>query len=131
MAIGIVRHNADGGCDVWHTEAGHGGTLTGAALRFGRNPDGSVNTDWIEMACPVAGCAGVSYHPIGGGCQPGAIQKLFARIYLRRAAALGIPTGERTWPAIRARIKARVEAMDGIGRFRLDAMAGEDDEPEP
>lgn len=129
MSIRVVSFNADGGAQVWHDEMGHGGVVTGANVRFGRQEDGSADVDRIELSCPA--CGAVSFHPVSGGANPGPTQLLFARIVRRRAVALSIPVAGRTWPAILQRIKARVEAMDGENRFRLGNMASEDDPVEP
>ncbi|HEV8639439.1 MAG TPA: hypothetical protein VG370_34960 [Chloroflexota bacterium] len=129
MSVRPVAFAADGGVTVVHDEAGHGGDVAFASIRFGRKLDGTPDPDWLELPCPA--CSAVSFHPIGGGASPGAVQKLFARLYLRRAAALGIPVAQRDWAGIKARLRARVEATEGPGRFRLAAMQSEDDEPEP
>jgi hypothetical protein len=131
VSVRPVRFEPDGGIEVVHDEAGHGGTVAFADIAFGRNPDGTLNPDFIVLTCPVAGCGAVSVHPVGGGAAPGEVQKLFARTVMRRAAALGIPVAQRNWAGIKGRIRARVQAMDGPERrFYLERMQGEDDPPE-
>ena len=110
---------------VWHDEAGHGGTVAFADLTFSRNPDASVNPRFLNIPCPV--CGAVSTHPIAGGATPKQIQFLFALIYRRRAVALGIPVGQRTWDAIKTRVRAAVETMDGPGRWQIDDLAEDAD----
>lgn len=127
MSVRPVSFDPTGGVGVWDDERGHGGPVAFADVRFGRNADGSVNPDGVDITCPV--CGAVSSHPIGGGCDAPRVQLLFARIWLRRAVLLGIPTGERTWAGIKLRVKARVEAMDGPRRWRLENAATEDDVP--
>jgi hypothetical protein len=127
MAVRPVAFAPDGSVQAWHDEQAHGGVVPLTDLRWGRAGDGSVDLDAIEVPCPVGGCGGVSRHPIGGGVAPGAVQLLFVRTVLRRAAALGVPAGQRTFAAVKARVKARVEATDSPGRWRLDALQSEDD----
>ena len=126
MSVRPVSFDTSGGVVVLHDEAGHGGAVAFADIAFGRRGDGVVDPDWLVIVCPV--CGAVSMHPIAGGSHPALVQKLFLRTVLRRAAALGIPVGQRTFAAIKARVKARVIAMDGPDRFRLDAMQSEDDD---
>lgn len=125
MAVIPVAFAADGGITVWHTEAEHGGVVTFADVRFGRKPDGSVDLDWLEVTCPV--CGAVSAHPCGGGASPARVQLLFLRTIRRRRAALGLPVAVGTFAGARAWLKNRVAAMNGAERFRLDALAGEDE----
>lgn len=128
MSVRPVRVAADGGVEVRHDEAGHGGVVAVADVRFGRDPGGGVDPDWLELPCPVPGCGAVSYHPVGGGAHPAPVQALFLRTVLRRAAALGVPVGQRSFAAIKARVRARVLAADGDpDRWRLEAMQAEDD----
>jgi hypothetical protein len=129
MAIRTVAFDPSGGITVNHDEAGHGGAVAFADLVFARNPDGTVNPDFLVVPCPVAGCGALSVHPVGGGAAPAMVQKLFLRVVSRRAAALGIPLGQRTFAAIKARVKARVLATDSADRWRLEAMTSEDDDP--
>jgi len=128
MAVRPTAFDPTGGVSVSHDDLGHTGAVAFAGVRFGRDADGSVNPLLIEIACPV--CGALSVHPIGGGCDAARIQLLFARTYLRRAVALGIPVGERTWPGIKARVKARVAALEGAERWRLENAATEDDVPD-
>ena len=125
MAVRPIAYDPTGDATVLHDELGHTGAATFATVVFGRLVDGSVDSDVLIVACPV--CGAVSCHPIGGGAAPGPVQKLFVRTVLRRAAALGIPVNQRTFAAIKVRVKARVLAMDGPDRWRLEAMQGEDD----
>lgn len=132
MSVRPVSFNADGSVGVVHDDVAgpaHVGTVALVDLRFGRDVDGSVDLDVIEVTCPEAGCGFVSSHPIGGGAAAAAVQKMFARVVLRRAVALGIPVGQRTWPAIRARVVARIAAAEGPARVRIAGMATEDDGP--
>lgn len=126
MSVRPIAFAADGGITVLHDDLGHTGAVAFADMRFGRGPDGAVDPDFLVIACPV--CGAVSVHPIGGGCDPVRVQLLFARIYSRRRAALGIPTGA-TWQQIKDRVRTRVEAMDGPRRWRLDNATTEDTIP--
>lgn len=126
MSVRPVAFDPSGGVVVWHDEGTHGGTVPLADVAFARDPDGSVDPDVLVLPCPVAGCGAVSLHPVGGGAGGARVQLLFWRTVRRRAAALGIPANQRTAAAVKARIKARVEATDGPGRWRLEALADED-----
>lgn len=127
MAVRVVGYAADGGVDVLHEEMGHGGAVAFADVRFGRTPAGSVDLDYLVVPCPVAGCGAVSVHPCSGGASPGRVQLLFLRTVRRRRAALGLPVAVGTFAGARAWLRARVAAQDGPDRFRLDALAGEDE----
>lgn len=129
MSVRPIAFDPSGGITVGHDDLGHAGAVAFVDVRFARNPDGSVNADVLELTCPQAGCGAVSTHPIGGGCDAPRIQVLFARIWLRRAVALAIPVAERNWAGIKARVKARVVALEGEGRWRLEALQSEDDVP--
>lgn len=122
MAIRPIAYDPTGGITVSHDELGHGGAVAFADVRFGRAPDGSVDADNLTVPCPV--CAGVSCHPIGGGAAPGPVQKLFLRTILRRAALLGL---SGTFAGAKTRVRNRVALLEGLDRFRLAAMTGEDD----
>lgn len=125
MSVRPITFDPTGGVTVSHDERGHGGVVALADVRFGRDPDGTTNPLVIELTCAV--CGAVSSHPIGGGADAARVQKMFLRIWLRRAVALGIPVGERTLAGIKERVRARVEAQDGPRRWRLAAMTSEDD----
>jgi hypothetical protein len=127
MAVEIVTHRQDGGAEVIHTEAGHGGIVLGIRVEFARNRDGSVDKNYLTMPCPV--CGAVSTHPVGGGCQPVEVQMEFARLWQMRAQELGIPVEQRGWPQIVALVCEAVEAMDGPGRCRIADTTGPDDIP--
>jgi hypothetical protein len=118
VAIRPVRFTSTS-VDVHHDEGDHSGSVPWADLRFA----GGVR--FIEIDCP--GCDAVSVHPIGGGSAPAPVQRLFARLLIRRATALGIPEAERTWEGIKPRLRALVEAMDGPGRWRLQTAEDVDD----
>lgn len=126
MSVHPTTYAGDGSINVWHDEADHGGVVTFADVRFARNADNSVNALFITLACPV--CGAVSMHPVGGGSHPALVQKLFLRTFLRRAAALGLAAD---FPTIKAYIKARVQAMDGAARWKLEHMNTEDDPETP
>lgn len=122
--IPMIQTLADGSITVSHDE--HSGDIAVADIRFNKHPDGTPNPDVIILICPV--CGATSEHPISGGCDAKRIQLLFARVYRRRAAALGIPAGAaRTWPGIKAIIRNRIAAREGIERWKLEDLATEDD----
>jgi hypothetical protein len=129
MSVRPISFDPTGGVLAWHDEQNHGGPVAVAALAFGRQPDGSTDPTVVLLTCPV--CGATSSHPIGGGADAGRVQKMFLRLYVRRAVALGIPAGQRTLPALLARLRALVDAGDAPGRFRLGAMTTEDDEVPP
>jgi hypothetical protein len=130
MAVRPVAYDPTGGVAVWHDEGGHGGAVAFAAVRFGQKDDGTPNPEALELTCPV--CGALSVHPTGGGAAPGAVQKLFVRTLVRRAAlpALAIPPAQRTLPALLLRLRAVVDRLDGPGHFRLAGMQSEDDAPD-
>lgn len=111
-----------------HDDLNHGGDVAFVDVRFGRDIDGSVLVDCIELNCPV--CGALSIHPISGGCAPGPVQKLFLRTIIRRAVPLGIPAGQRTLTALKLLVRNRIVTLDGAGRFKLAAMTTEDDNPD-
>jgi hypothetical protein len=118
-----IAYQADGSITVGHDDLGHAGAIPFAQVRFGRDAGGGVDPDVLLLVCPV--CGQTACHPIGGGAAPGPVQKLFLRTILRRAAALGIAADFAT---VKARVQARAEALDGVGRFRLGAFTSEDDD---
>jgi hypothetical protein len=113
------------GLEVEH--AGHGGTVTAAGVDFARNPDGTIDPRFLLITCPFAGCGAVSVHPVGGGAAPRAVQRLFLRLVRLRAAALGIPTAQRTHAALKVRLRQLVTAMDGSARWALEDVDADDD----
>lgn len=127
MAIRPVAFLPGGDIRCWHDEGDHGGVVAEADVRFASRPTGP-DARFIEITCPVAGCGAVSVHPVGGGVDPSRIQRLFLRLVLRRAAALGLPAGQRSFAAVKARVRLMIEAMDGEGRFRLTDVVADDDE---
>lgn len=129
MSIHPVAFADDGSITVYHSEAKHGGDIALADIQFGRKIDDSIDITTLILACPFPGCDSYSVHPIGGGSHPGPVQKLFVRVLRRRAAAV-LPPGQRTLPAILNLVKNRADAMDGPGRFKLENMKSEDDDPD-
>lgn len=120
MPVWPTAFDPTGGVLVWHDEQNHGGAVAFAAVAFGRTVDGAVDPGTIVLACPVCGAA--SSHPVGGGCDAPRVELLFWRTWRRRAAALGF-----TAVQAKARLKARIVAAEGPDRWRLEALATEDD----
>lgn len=118
MAVRPLRVNPDGTIAVWHDEAEHGGTVRLTDLRLVRQPNGQPNFRFTQLACPVAGCGAISVHPASGGCDPDAVQRLFAHLILANPL---LPA--RTWQAAKDLLKQLVEELDGPGRWRLDGVA--------
>jgi hypothetical protein len=104
--VGIVA----GGVDVWHDERQHGGTVPWADVDFAKRPDGTGNQAFIVLPCPVAGCDSQSVHPVSGGASRDGVQEVFARYYMRRAAALGLDAGDIT--KARALVRQRARELD-------------------
>jgi hypothetical protein len=130
MPVRPIDYHPNGDVTVVHDEIGHTGLVPLMEQQFATMPDGSVDEDWIGLACPEVGCGAVSYHPVGGGCSRGLVQKLFAINWQRRAEELGIPPAERGWEAIRDRVCAHADAMDGPGSCRITTMEGPNDPPD-
>lgn len=132
MSVRPVAYDPTGGVTVVHDDAPvpHGGAVAFAEVRFGRAPDGSVDPETLELGCPVCGAG--SCHPLGGGADPPRVQKLFLRIWLRRAAlpALAIPASQRTFVGVKGIYRTRLAAREGLAHWRLERMAGEDDDPD-
>jgi hypothetical protein len=130
LSVRPVDYQPDGSITAIHDETGHTGTIALMAQVFGTKPDGSVDEDWIGLACPEPGCDALSYHPVGGGASRGLVQKMFAISWQRRGQELGIPPAERGWEAIRDRVCAHADAMDGPGSCRITGMTGPNDLPD-
>jgi len=113
MALRVTGYNASG-FDVWDDSGGHGGTVAWAALAWATNPDGTPNRDYFVLACPSAGCGGVSTHPVSGGCDPDAIQELAVRVYTLLKVG-----GVRNRAEAVAQVRQRIAALDGAGRSRV------------
>lgn len=120
-----TNFNADNSVDVWHDEFNHGGNATIANVRFGTNPDGSPDWRQLFISCPVPGCASETQHwPLGDGLARRLIQRLYLRCVLARAAALGLPVGQRSFASIKARLKQWVQDLDGdLGRWEIEDVA--------
>jgi hypothetical protein len=97
------------GVQVVHDEAGHGGTIPWAEVDFLRGPQGA-HQSFLVLDCPVAGCDSQSVHPVSGGADRGGVQEVFARHYLRRAQALGLPV--TTLAEARALVRQRARELD-------------------
>lgn len=110
MAIIPVAITA-GGVDVLHTERGHGGTVPWADIDFPKLRDGTPHQHLILLPCPVAGCDSASLHPVSGGAAPPEVRELFARYYMRRAAALGLDAD--TPAKARALVARRADELEG------------------
>jgi hypothetical protein len=127
MAVDVVAQHPDGSVTVVHRVYGHTGTIPAEGVAWGRSEDGTVNPDYILLACPV--CGAESLHPVSGGSQPFEHQKLFVRTSAPRADELGIPVAERSFAQIRERVRQRIAALDGPARSAIDHMQHEDDGP--
>jgi len=97
------------GVQVWHDERQHGGTIPWAEVDFLRGPQGA-HQSFLVLACPVAGCDSQSVHPVSGGAARDGVQEVFARHYLRRAQALGLPVS--TIAEARALVRQRARELD-------------------
>lgn len=105
--VGIVA----GGVDVWHAEMNHGGTVAWADVDFMKRPDGTGHQSFVVLPCPVAGCDSQSVHPVSGGADRDNVRELFARYYMRRAAALGLDAD--TLAKARELVRQRAIELDG------------------
>lgn len=118
MSIRPTQFNGDGSIDVWHDERQHGGVINANDIKFVRRPDDTVDHDFIILECPVAQCDSMSVHPVSGGADPEAVQSLFAHAYKRERT--GPLRDVDTWDKAAKRVRERAEALDGVGRFRLE-----------
>lgn len=100
-----------GGVEVWHDEKAHGGTVPWADVDFARRPDGTGHQSFVVLPCPVAGCDSQSVHPVSGGVDRDGVRELFARYYMRRAAALGLDAD--TLAKARELVRQRARELDG------------------
>lgn len=117
------------GVTVWDDALDHGGVLDYTDIQFGQTVDGKADPRFLRVGCPFAGCDNVSIYPMTGGAYPVKVRRLFARLIIRRAAALGIPAGQRTWPALRTRMKTFIATMEpGAPVGWIDAMSTADDD---
>lgn len=110
MAIRPVGIGA-GGVEVYHDERGHGGTVAWADVDFMRQRDGTTHQSFLTLPCPVPGCDSVSIHPVSGGADREGVRELFARYYMRRAAALGLDAA--TIEKARELVRQRAIELDG------------------
>jgi len=130
MAVRPIAYHANGDVDVVEDGTGHAGVVSLRDQSFLVRQDGTLDQDWLGLTCPVAGCGAVSYHPVGGGCSRGLIQKMFAIKWMRDGQLIGIPVNERGWPTIKARVCSHADAMDGPGSCRITGMSGPNDDPD-
>jgi hypothetical protein len=110
MSIRPIRFNDGGTIDVWHDERAHGGTVKLADITL------LGDNDFLLLKCPVANCNSESLHPVGGGAAPEEVQTLFVHVYKQSKDLPEL----NTWNKSLARVKQRAEALDGVGRFRLE-----------
>lgn len=126
MAIRPLRVNANGSVEVFHDEAGHGGTVQLADLAHLVGPDGIADPAFLALPCP--GCSGVTIHPASGGAAPHEVQRLFAAKFKihgvpQRPDAAGRkrpPKSVKDWSEAKGNLRALVEAQDGPGRWLLE-----------
>jgi hypothetical protein len=97
--------------DVWHDEGNHAGRVARADIDYAQNLDGTVNTDYLVIACPVDGCDAHSVHPVSGGVAPLPVRELFAEQALRQAKELGLDVPDLA--AARALVRQQAIALDG------------------
>lgn len=100
-----------GGVEVWHDERNHGGTVPWADVDFPKRQDGAAAQHFVVLPCPVAGCGSASLHPVSGGVDRDGVRELFARYYMRRAAALGLDAD--TIAKARELVRQRARELDG------------------
>jgi hypothetical protein len=123
-----VKFNADGSVDVVHGDApggSHGGTVSAGALSLGAFSTltgGGQTHNAIGLPCPVAGCGAVSFHPIGGGAEPAAVQELFVRVVARVGCPCGQLTAGKPIAIVQAHVKLQTERMDGVGRWAAGVL---------
>ncbi len=122
MSILPIQYAADGGITVSHNE--HQADIPFTDIRFVRNAaDDTPMPDTIRIICPV--CGDESVHPVTGGAGNWRIQLLFIRIVRRRAVELNIPVAQRTFIAIKARIRLWIEQRNES--FLLADIQSEDE----
>lgn len=123
MAIRPLSIDAAGTVSVVHDEEGHTGTLKLADLQPGRRLDGTPDYRFTTLPCPVPGCGAVSLHPVSGGCDPEAVQRLFVRLFVANPKL----AKAKDWASGKALVKQLCAEMDGLERWRLEG-ASENDE---
>lgn len=127
MAIVPTGYSASG-LDVWHNEKNHGGALPWSDVDFGRQRDGTAHQSYLVVPCPACGkdatgeWVSYSLHPVSGGCDGPTIRELFARYYLRRAAALGLKAA--TLAEARELVRQRAEELEGRGGAQAARATG-------
>ena len=77
MAIRPTKFNLDGSVEVYHDERGHSGIVQLSDIQYAKKADGTDNTNFIVLECPIVGCNSASLHPISGGCNLEKIGELF------------------------------------------------------
>lgn len=127
MSLYITAFHPDGSLDVWHAEAGHGGTVPLDQIAHPPAIGPITSDDLLQVMCPVPGCGAGVIHPVSGGADPDAVQALFV---LKRADedAKAQPDAKkrRKYADVLAEVRDRAEALDGPGRFRLAGVAESD-----
>lgn len=121
MAIRPVGIDATGVQVVHDERGGHGGTVPWADIDFAQRPDGTRAQHFVVLPCPVAGCDSYSVHPVSGGADRDNVRELFARYYMRRAAALGLDAA--TLAAARALVAKRADELEGRAANGAAAVA--------
>lgn len=112
----VVHDDAPGGP--------HSGDLDPSTVAFATKPDGSTDFRVLVIACPVAGCGSVSYHPIGGGAAPRQVQEMFVRHLIAKGIACpcGLLSAGRPIVQVIAHMKQHAEDMDGPGRWQVASL---------
>jgi hypothetical protein len=110
--VGFTQAGIAVACDI----CGWSDTITLASIQFGTNMDGTTNRHYIILTCGGT-CGSVSTHPVGGGARPHMVQALFI---LRLMVAQSL-----TFAQAKAVVKAAANAVDGDGRFQLNAVTSQ------
>jgi hypothetical protein len=117
MAVRPINVLTNGDVEVWHDEANHGGVVDDKDCSFVVSEDGSIDWRYFILPCPL--CDSVSIHPVGGGCDPKNVQKLFIK-------KLKVKKPKTKMKNAVDEVRNAVEAMDGPERWRGFSVSADD-----
>jgi hypothetical protein len=116
-----VVFQPNGDIEVVFDETGHTATIPAAEVKWGTDPSGAENHNFIVLTCPD-GCGGTSTWPVGGGAAAALGQEMFVRKIDLEGCVCGTVRARASQGAV-DHVKELVTAMDGEDRWALDDAA--------
>jgi hypothetical protein len=117
MSVRPVAFHPDGSIDVLFDESNHAGTLAANQIIWAKNTNGADWHDGITLDCPD-GCGASSWHPVGGGAAPAAVQQLFVHKTEREGCACG-NVAPATTAVPESHVRLNCSRMDGPERWQV------------